>query len=284
MEQRLRFTFDVDKAIKNIENRTINYSENICDINYDRLITQKEIYNSISSNSPGFCVLTSIYNAFESIFKNFNEFINFVKEQLEKNHKYYSLQCMTNEINKYKNQKLLFDEQNLQESYKIYTKNISQNKPVVISYGFQTNNILIPKFGQHAVSLFGYNDNFIYYHENSEDEYLFTSLALYIYHYYKINGVSKDNLFYDKINKMLNSKTNEEVYETSKSILGYNQGRNNIRTLKKEFLTNNKYFYDINRMITYKEDIPRYIPEDNCSEQYNYSFNNLTDRSNKINF
>lgn len=281
---KIKFTFDVDKAIKNIENRQVNYSENLCEINYDRLITQKEVYDIINSNSPGFCVLVSIYNAFESIFKDFTEFIKFVKKQLDENHKYYSLLSMTLEINKYKNQKLLFDEQNLQESYKIYTQNISQNKPVVISYGFQTNNTLIPKFGQHTVSLFGYNDNFIYYHENSEEEYLFTSLALYIYHYYKINGVSKDNLYFDKIEKLLDSKTNEEVYENSKGILGYNQGRNNIRTLKKEFLTNNKYFYDINRMITYNGNIPKYILEDNCSKQYHYSFEDLINRLNSINF
>lgn len=287
----IKFTFDVDKVFERLNNKTKinNFSSlKMCEIDYDRLITQREVFDLLKLDEnkyKGFCTLVSIYNAFPDIFKNINELGNFIIEQIRQKNKYGSLSKMRKAINKKYHKDFIFNEKNLSKSYRIFTNNISKNKPVVISYDFQHKNMLLPYFGQHTVTLFGYDNDFIYYYENSEDDYLFTSLALYIYSYYKFYGLNKNNFEYDRLSKVLEQTTEEKVYEYSKGILGFNISRHNIRTLKKEFLTNDKYFYNINRLITYNGNIARILPEDNCTStnKIDFNFSELIQRLNSIN-
>lgn len=287
----IKFTFDVDKVFEQLNTKTKmdNFSSlKMCEIDYDRLITQREIFDLLKLDEnkyKGFCTLVSIYNAFPDIFKDINELGNFIIEQIRQKNKYGSLSKMRKVINKKYHKDFLFNENNLSKSYRIFTNNINRNKPVVISYDFQRNNVLLPYFGQHTVTLFGYDDDFIFYYENSEEDYLFTSLALYVYSYYKLHGLNKNNFEYDRLSKVLEQTTKEKVYEYSKGILGFNIGRHNIRTLKKEFLTNDKYFYNINRLITYNGNIAKKLPEDNCTStnKIDFNFSELMKRLNSIN-
>ena len=90
----IKFTFDVDEVFEQLSNKTKidNFSSlKICEIDYDRLITQKEVFDLLKLDEnryKGFCTLVSIYNAFPDIFKNINELGNFIIEQIKQKNKY----------------------------------------------------------------------------------------------------------------------------------------------------------------------------------------------------
>ena len=136
----IKFTFDVNKVINKLSNKKQFSNSHMCNsLDYSKMIDQKEVYNRINDKYKkfkGFCTLVSIYNAFQDIFYDVDELINFIENQLNNKRKISSLKEMTNAVNKYKNKNLLFNETNLKESYTIFTNNILNNKPVVISYGY----------------------------------------------------------------------------------------------------------------------------------------------------
>ena len=289
MKQYLKFTFDIDKVFNNSKEFSQN-NLHMCKIDYDRLITQKELYEYIdkkyinTETSKGFCTLVSIYNAFPDLFDDFEDFVCVVERILEKTKKFSSLKSMSNVINIIKGKKLLFDENNLQESYRITCDNINKNKPVVISYTYLFNILLDNrKYSQHTVAIFGYDDSLIYYKENSETDYLFMSLASYIIDYYGINPIKEDNPEKDRLKQLLHEENESNCIKLAKDILGYNIGQNGIKTLKKNFLTNGKFFYDLNRLITYIGNVPLY--DNNINTNYcEFRLSELTKRLNKINF
>ena len=77
------------------------------------------------------------------------------------------------------------------------------------------------------------NDNYIYYIENSETNYLFMSLAEYIYKYYSLNGINKDNPEYERLSMLLKLQNENEKIELLKEIVGYNvyEGKSIIKKM-----------------------------------------------------
>jgi len=271
----IKFTFDVDKVFDQLKNNFSNLTGKVCAINYNRMITQKEIFDKLPKiPSKGFCVLASIYNAFPDVFENIDELVDFIKCQINNNKNYASLKKITEEINNYKHKKLLFSEQNLNDSYMIACNSLDKNKPVVISYIY-LKSMLIPDPGQHAVTLVGYDNDYLYYIENSEDNYLYVSLAFYIYGYYKSHPITENNPEYENIKKCIENDFNANSW---KNILGYSNGQYNIKSLKKSFLTNGAYFYDLNRLITYNGNI---TPPENI-DSFSDRHTNFSDLINKL--
>lgn len=249
----IKFTFDVNKVINKLSNKKQFSNSHMCNsLDYSKMIDQKEVYNRINDKYKkfkGFCTLVSIYNAFQDIFYDVDELINFIENQLNNKRKISSLKEMTNAVNKYKNKNLLFNETNLKESYTIFTNNILNNKPVVISYGYNDRFYLQNQYSQHTVVLLGYDDDLIYYKENSENNYLFTSLMYYIIEYYRFNKPLVNN---NILKELINENDELKRIELSKQLLGYIENKSKgICAIKKDFLTNEQYFYDLNRLITY---------------------------------
>ena len=277
----IKFTFNLNQVFEKFNKNFMESSQHICMIDYDRLITQKDIYESLPKetkyqNVKGYCVLASIYNSFCNIFETMNDFIDFVKKQVDTNKKYYSLETMTKEINIFKKDTYLYSKHNSKESYEIFVNSILENKPVVISYQLQ-NNVFINGFVAHAISLFGYDDNLIYYKENSEDNYLFKSLAYYIKQYYNIFELKETNPEYYRLKDYLACNDENQLWEKAKNILGYNLGNNGISCIRKCFLTNDIYFYDTNGIITSNKKIDNYsyFGDTNCCK---FNLSDLTNR------
>lgn len=292
MKQMLKFTFDVNDVLKKTSSKTTHFDINshACTLDSSRWITQKDIFERLPNvNSKGFCTLVSIYNAWDNIFNGVDDLVSFIQKQLELNHNYASLQLMTREINRLKHKKLLFNHDDLSNSYTIACENINHNKPIVISYEFNDYKIFPnPRegFGQHTVTIYGYSDYKIWYIENSEDNYLFTSLAIYIQKYLRTYGVDNiDNR--DQWVKFAEEKDSKVAWKLAEDLLGYRNGGNGSAWIDKRFLVNDTYFRDSNCMITRTDDGQTF--SDNCtrgsipSKDFSY-YDRLLEKLNSINY
>lgn len=111
---------------------------------------------------------------------------------------------------------------------------------------------------------------------NSISNFLFMSLLDYLIQYYRINAVSNDNIYYNDIIELLNSNNNDDIIKIGKQIIGYDYiATNGLSRVKKDFLTNGVYFYDIVKMISYDKNIP--MDEDNFGT-INFNFTGLLEK------
>ena len=85
---------------------------------------------------------------------------------------------------------------------------LTKNCTTVNIYRFRPLNNLY-----RAITLFGYDEYYVYYKENSESNFLFMSLLDYIIQYYRLNAVSND------IIALLNSNNNDDIIKIGKQII-----------------------------------------------------------------
>lgn len=287
MNKFIKFTFDVDKVIEKIQNKNFN-SKNpktrLANYSMDYLIKQDKLIKKLPiqyRNKKGFCILSAIYSAYPFLFEY--DIDTLVKFTINNIKHFSSLKKISDAINIKNNELLLYADENIYKSYDIFKNNILQGKPVVVEYHYEYNPIVKMPFNVHTdghtIALFGYNDDFIFYKENSQDNFLFMSLAYYIKQYYDYPTNKTDNKL---INEYLKETNENRCIELAKKILGYNYDESiGLDMIKKEFLVNDKYFHDIVNMSTYTKDIDSY---NSSIDNYSFSLSSLINRLNSINF
>lgn len=258
---RLKFTFDIRKSLEKT-NIKKNFSEiTLCDFDKDNLITQSKIYKILlklyktdkqkisNAFNNGFCTPCALYNSFPFIFEeNLQNVAKLIYDNLEKD-KFANVKYITNKFSK-----LLHVSENIKDSYKLFESNIQQNKSVVITYQYSNIN---PKYikKQHTISLFGYDENSVYYYENSDQNILFYSLACYLRDYLA-NFNNLNETIEESIKKQFldNNSNEQELLDIAEKILGYKKLENGLSMLNRYFLTDEKIFFDTNQIITCIDD------------------------------
>lgn len=258
---RLKFTFDIGKSLGKTDIKK-NFSEiTLCDFDKDNLITQNKIYKILlklyktdkqkisNAFNNGFCTPCALYNSFPFIFEeNLQNVAKLIYDNLEKD-KFANVKYITNKFSK-----LLHVSENIKDSYKLFESNIQQNKSVVITYQYSNIN---PKYikKQHTISLFGYDENSIYYYENSDQNILFYSLAYYLRDYLANFDNLKETIEESIKKQFLDNNSNEqELLGIAAKILGYKKLENGLSMLNRYFLTDEKIFFDTNQIITCIDD------------------------------
>ena len=282
--KQLKFTFDIGKILKKSENKKYNYSEIRLCSEYSNVIKQEYIFECLRTNFPqdiqkinhieklGLCLLASIYSSFSYIFESFDNFLKYIMDSYTH---FSNISKNVEKLNVQYNAELKLDKTDKELSYQKFISNINKNKSVVVTYNWSSNLLNYPP---HAISLFGYDDTYIYYHETGDD-ILFKALAYYLNNYLAFNDIN--NFEYNKqlLKNIKNAKSEKELFENSKKLMHFGS-YNGLSCIDKQFLTDDKIFMDTRHTIESNKVI-NFSNNNICSGFIN--FKELTNRLNRLN-